>query len=195
MRVVGTRLVARRNRGGTLTFVLEHVNGKPFVISSEWDNPHFVMTIASSRYDQAKRYVKSWWVNLSNYPNVKNTEITFTVPGDDGKPDVDATDYVTEMDYGTGVVTTAEGIYWYTKKVNEAYEWAHYNPPTIVVTFTVQDAEEWLEHTYKWDCSIFVGTLTGKGQGYPPLENIVVVKSLIEDAEMLVGSDSLGGLN
>ena len=193
MRVVGTRLVARRNRGGTLTFVLEHVNGKPFVIPSEWDNPHFVMTIASSRYDQAERYVKSWWVNLSAYPNVKNTEITETLPGDDDKPDVGANAYVT--DFGTSVVTTAEGIYWYTKKVGETYEWVQYNPPTIVVTFTVQDAEQWLEHTYKWDCSIFVGTPTNLEQGYPPLKNIVVVKSLIEDAEMLVGSDSLGGLN
>ena len=193
MRIVGNKLIARRNRGDTITFRLEYENGDPFVIASGWDNPHFVMTIASSRYSQEQRYIKSWWLSLTteNFIRVEQTDIyldTTINPEDPDKPSLDPANWA----FTRIVRVIYQGInyFWYSN----GEDWIPYDAPTIRIVFTVQDASEWIEQNYRWDCSIMAGTLTNEGQGKPPLKDFIVVKSLVEDAEMEVSSDSMGGL-
>jgi len=187
MKIIGNKLVARRNRDATLTFRLEYENGDPFVISSEWDNPYFVMTIVSSRYSQEHRYFKSWWISLVDEIRVKETNVQEVEGGVDDVPALDPT--VTGEAY-LRIVKTGTSFFWYS----DGTQWVPYEAPQIVVTFTLQDTSEWIEQNYRWDCSILTGTLTDAGQGNPPLVDFVVVKSLVEDAEMEVSSDSMGGL-
>lgn len=193
MRIVGNKLIARRNRGDTITFRLEYENGEPFVIASGWDNPHFVMTIASSRYSQEQRYIKSWWVSLTteNFIRLEQTDIyldTTINPEDPDRPSLDPTEWT--FIQIVKVIYNNISYYWYS----DGEAWIPYVAPLITITFTVQNTSEWIEQNYRWDCSIMAGTLTEEGQGKPPLKDFIVVKSLVEDAEMEVSSDSMGGL-
>ena len=36
----------------------------PYVISSERENPHFVLTVASTKFEKNHRYVESWWQEI-----------------------------------------------------------------------------------------------------------------------------------
>lgn len=55
----------------------------PYIVSSEKQNPHFVITIASTKYEKNLRYVKSWWNDILSD---KNTPTFFqTVPYDYGE--------------------------------------------------------------------------------------------------------------
>lgn len=192
MRIVGNKLITRRNRNATLNFVLEYENGNPFVILSGWDNPYFVMTIASSRYTQEGRYMKSWWVPLEDQVKVEETTIE-EVPGDEfGIPDTDPADPMNAK--RKRFVKTGPKSFWYSDEVDDVATWIAFNPVPINIPFMLQDTAEWIEQDYRWDCSIMVGTPTNAGQGKPALTDFIVVKSLVEDAEMEVLSDSMGGL-
>lgn len=193
MRVIGNKLVTRRNREATLNFVLEYENGDPVVISSGWDHPYFVMTIASSRYKQEGRYIKSWWVSLEDQVKVEETGPIEEVIGDElGEPIIDPADPMNAN--RKRFVKTGPKQFFYSDMVNDIATWISFNPVPITVTFTLQDTSEWIEQDYRWDCSIMVGTPTNAGQGHPALTDFIVVKSLVEDAEMEVTSDSMGGL-
>jgi hypothetical protein len=196
MRIVGNKLIARRNRNATLNFVLEYENGNPFVILSGWDNPYFVMTITSSRYAQEGRYMKSWWVSLEDQVKVEETTIEEVLGDELGVPDIDPADPMNAN--RKRFVKTGPKSFWYSDMVPSSEgpvaDWISFNPTPINIVFTVQDTSEWIEQNYRWDCSIMVGTPTNAGQGKPPLKDFIVVKSLVEDAEMEVSSDSMGGL-
>lgn len=38
----------------------------PYIVSNQLQNPCFVVTVASTKYEKNKRYVKSWWNSLAN---------------------------------------------------------------------------------------------------------------------------------
>lgn len=38
----------------------------PYLVSSQRNNPYFVITIASTKYEKNHRYVKSWWNNIED---------------------------------------------------------------------------------------------------------------------------------
>ena len=197
MRIIGNKLITRRNRGDTVNFALRYENGEPLIMYYLWDNPHFVMTIASSRYTQEQRYIKSWWVNLDDRRKFYNTEILLSIDADEYyKPELDPSEFVGVNSQVVKTIVNGVSYYWYAglPENSEIYEWLEYKPLPISITFTVQNASEWIEQNYRWDCSIVVGTLTEEGQGKPPLKDFIVVKSLVEDAEMEVSSDSMGGL-
>ena len=40
----------------------------PFIVSSKRENPFFVVTVASTKFEKNLRYVKSWWCSVTN-PN------------------------------------------------------------------------------------------------------------------------------
>ena len=199
MRVVGNKLITRRNRPDMVNFLLEYENGDPFVILSGWDNPYLVMTITSSRYAQEGRYMKSWWVPLKDEDYVKVEETTIEeVLGDElGEPIQSPADDMNKN--RKRFVKTGPKSFWYSDMVSSSEgpvaDWISINPAVYIkIAFTPQDTAEWIEQDYRWDCSIMAGTLTNAGQGEPALRDFIAVKSLVEDAEMEVLSDSMGGL-
>ena len=151
------------------------------------------MTIASSRYSQEQRYIKSWWVNLDDRRKFYNTEIFLSIEaGEYYKPELLPSKFVGVNSQVVKTIVNGVSYYWYAELTEnfETYEWLEYEPLQISIPFTAQDASEWIEQNYRWDCSIMVGTPTNAGQGKPPLKDFIVVKSLVEDAEMEVSSDS-----
>lgn len=59
----------------------------PYLISNMINNPFFVITIASTKYEKNLRYVKSWWCEISDNPNSVGYVPRFfqTTPEDDGE--------------------------------------------------------------------------------------------------------------
>lgn len=46
----------------------------PYIISSKRENPHFVMTVASTKFEKNQRYAESWWQEIpSSQPRFKQT--------------------------------------------------------------------------------------------------------------------------
>lgn len=46
----------------------------PYVISSEREHPHFVLTVASTKFEKNHRYVESWWQEIpDSQPRFKQT--------------------------------------------------------------------------------------------------------------------------
>jgi len=62
----------------------------PFVVSSERENPMFVITVASTKFEKNERYVESWWLDLNKgYMDVNGDMVELprffqTVPQDLG---------------------------------------------------------------------------------------------------------------
>lgn len=52
----------------------------PYIISNERNNPHFVVTVASTKYEKNLRYVKSWWNALVDIKGEKIPTFYQTVP-------------------------------------------------------------------------------------------------------------------
>ena len=57
----------------------------PFIISSQRNNPFFVITVASTKYEKNLRYVKSWWNDISSDSTIPR--FFQTVPQDYGELD------------------------------------------------------------------------------------------------------------
>ena len=46
----------------------------PYIISKEREHPHFVLTVASTKFEKNHRYVESWWQEIPNtQPRFKQT--------------------------------------------------------------------------------------------------------------------------
>lgn len=45
----------------------------PYIISKQRENPMFVMTVASTKFDKTDRYVESWWQDLTDEPRFNYT--------------------------------------------------------------------------------------------------------------------------
>ena len=48
----------------------------PYIVSSEREHPHFVLTVASTKFEKNHRYVESWWQEIPK----KQTRFKQTVP-------------------------------------------------------------------------------------------------------------------
>ena len=45
----------------------------PYIVSKQRENPMFVMTVASTKFDKTDRYIESWWQDLSDEPRFNHT--------------------------------------------------------------------------------------------------------------------------
>lgn len=45
----------------------------PYIVSKQRENPMFVMTVASTKFDKTDRYVESWWQDLTDEPRFNYT--------------------------------------------------------------------------------------------------------------------------
>lgn len=74
-------MLARHNeititRGETFTMnkKITNLDGSPYIVSSELQNPHWLITITPTRYSTDKNKVINKWLDISNYPRFKNTQ-------------------------------------------------------------------------------------------------------------------------
>ena len=67
MKTLNNILVVHRNETFTLDKIVQNRDGSPYIVSAELENPYWLLTVSSTRYDQKDRYIQNWWLDLSNY--------------------------------------------------------------------------------------------------------------------------------
>ena len=97
----------------------------PYIVSSEREHPHFVLTVASTKFEKNHRYVESWWQEIpDSQPRFKQT-VPFFVGDFTADPtsfeDLIAKATVYDDKIGPDVAddTAYERLYQYTVKGSE----------------------------------------------------------------------------
>lgn len=74
MRVFRNEISVERGENFTLDMLIQNKDGSPFIISSELENPYFLLTISSCEYDIDSRIIKRYWCPISDLiPRFRNT--------------------------------------------------------------------------------------------------------------------------
>ena len=74
MKNFNNEIQIRRGETFTIDKFVENKDGSPYIVSNKLSNPYFVITIASSKFEQANRYIKKYWLSLANYPKFLSTQ-------------------------------------------------------------------------------------------------------------------------
>lgn len=80
MESFGNRRNIQQGEDWTLDILLSQSESEyiPYIVSSERQNPHFVITVASTKFEKINRYIKSWWLPLDGL--IKLPRFNQTVP-------------------------------------------------------------------------------------------------------------------
>lgn len=62
MRNNDNNLIISRNETFTMDRVVQNRDGSPYIVSSQLNNPHILITVSSSKYRQANRYLKRFYL-------------------------------------------------------------------------------------------------------------------------------------
>ena len=68
MRNNDNNLIISRNETFTMDRVVQNRDGSPYIVSSQLNNPHILITVSSSKYRQANRYLKRFYLPLEKVP-------------------------------------------------------------------------------------------------------------------------------
>ena len=97
----------------------------PYIVSSEREHPHFVLTVASTKFEKNHRYVESWWQEIpDSQPRFKQT-VPFFVGDFTADPTsfedliAKATAYDDKIGPDVADDTAYERLYQYTVKGSE----------------------------------------------------------------------------
>lgn len=74
MKTFNNELVVHRGETFSIDKIIQNKDGSPYIISSELKHPYWLLSISTTRYEQANRYVKNYWLDLSNYLRFKSTQ-------------------------------------------------------------------------------------------------------------------------
>ena len=74
MKSFNNELIIHRGETFTMDKTIQNKDGSPYIISSELENPFFVITVASTRYQQEGRYTHVKWLDLKDFPRFKVTQ-------------------------------------------------------------------------------------------------------------------------
>lgn len=75
MEFVGNKAIMQQGEDFVIDTVISQSSSEyiPYVVSKQLDNPHLVLTVASTKFNKTDRYVESWWQDLSNEPRFNYT--------------------------------------------------------------------------------------------------------------------------
>ena len=182
MKTLNNILVVHRNETFTLDKIVQNRDGSPYIVSAALDNPYWLLTVSSTRYDQKNRYIQNWWLDLSNYPR-----FVFTNPVDlksfkvssasdaasafssfsdvtslnsfvgtylNGQQitEIEANDFVYYLEYDNG---NKEYKYWSTNSNG----WQKYEC-RITMLFAQETTRQWVEQTYVYSITLVSGLST-----------------------------------
>lgn len=74
MKSFNNELIIHRGETFTMDKTIQNKDGSPYIISSELENPFFVITVTSTRYQQEGRYTHVKWLDLKDFPRFKVTQ-------------------------------------------------------------------------------------------------------------------------
>ena len=169
MRIKGNEIVVTRGESFTIDKYVVNKNGSPFIISDRLDNPYFLLTVASARYDASNKTIENFWLSLEGFPRFKNTIAV--------QKQADWNDFNEFKD--VPVASIKENVYYYNNEykylkkdadnATDADNWLTYPGCRIVKTFTPDTTRRWTENAYKYAITLMAGSKTNE-----------VINSLVE---------------
>ena len=74
MKTFNNELVVHRGETFSIDKIVQNKDGSPYIVSSELNNPYWLLSVSTTRYEQANRYVKNYWLDLANALKFKLTQ-------------------------------------------------------------------------------------------------------------------------
>lgn len=180
MKTLNNILVVHRNETFTLDKIVQNKDGSPYIISAELENPYWLLTVSSTRYDQKDRYIQNWWLDLSKYPRfVSTTPIDLksfkSGAGADAAPAFSSFSDVTSLEsfvgkYLNGQQITemdADDFVYYLEDDNNNKEYKYWSTTAdgwqkyecrITKLFQQEITRLWVEQTYVYSITLMSGT-------------------------------------
>ncbi len=179
MRVYKNEITVYRGETFTITKRIENRDGSPYIVSSEMVNPHWLLTVSNSRYNQQNRYVLNKWLSLKNHPRFKITKPISVnkIPTEDDYESYESFDEMPlpagyEGDETTEYANVAV-FYQEDARGNRVYKYWKYNNQDagnyegywedysciISTTFTSDITSKWIEQTYYYGILLVSGEM------------------------------------
>lgn len=162
MNVNGNEITVHRGETFTIDRYIVNRDGSPFVVSSKYDNPYILLSVSSTRYSQADRYVLNVWMSLDAFgpdqivfPRFVNTTIIEKPDEATFERDAKADGKFEAVYY---VASTGKYRYYAGQDANgdifKDYEFR------LTYPFTNDITSQWIEQSYLYSIRLVSGTLT-----------------------------------
>lgn len=173
MRTYNNELSIHRGESFTMTKILQNKDGSPYIVSNQLKNPYFLLTISSSKYQQANRYVKNYWLDLKDFPkflsttakNIRDFDTTFEAPLTVTTTTVNGKEvtYLFQQRVGDKDVYVQPDDYVYYDTVNGKKVYKYWNDGwkdyecKIAKTFLHEDTNELAGQSYVYSIKLVCG--------------------------------------
>lgn len=215
MKVFNHELVVHRNETFTLDKVVQNRDGSPYIITSEMQNPYFVITVSSTLYPTEDGYVYHAWLPVPEPRFHSTVPIDITIfeyangqtiypsgfDGMSGPPSglVNGVAYTFEKD---------DALFYYDdERGNRTYKYPYYEQDgdgwkfkewrdyecRIIHKFLQEYTRDWVEHSYYYSIELVDG-VAGEGPSGRPLTAISEVIPILEPTKLSVLSNLKGGM-
>ena len=200
-------ITIRRNETFTIDKIIQNRDESPYIISDRLSNPHFVVTVTNSLYDQENRYVCNMWlpinlprfeltvpVNIKDFTSMDGSQLYNSFEDMGGLPSgyINGTNIQFEEDDALFYVEDYEGNktykYWKNGKWND-YECR------IVCKFLQNITREWIERNYYYNIDLVAGPLNPDAtSGERPFARIDEMIPILGSTKLSVLSNLKGGM-
>lgn len=209
MRSYNNDVEISRNETFSIDKIIKHNDGSPFIISSALNNPYFLVSVSSSRYEQHERKVYNKWLDLKDFPKFVETvpidlKSLMTEPNGDVSR-YNSFDDITELisiDTKTDILAYGYvGSYLFYYKFDDAvfyiedengertYKywsvdgWKEYTC-RIVTAFDMSITSQWTEQNYVYSITLVSGVTTRQYLETLAMENDIYVDSTISNEDI-----------
>lgn len=188
MTLKGNEMTIQRGETFTIDRLIVNRDGSPFIVSSKYKNPHLLITVASTKYNQQNRYLANWWLNLSDMVRFPNTVVK----------DVTSLSHISQymddspMEYVYHDLSTDEYKYMRQYNVGETAMFEPYEC-RIIHHFTHDVTKNWVEQNYLYSIRLIDGEKLDVNSP-KPIDKIDVVQDILIPTKLTVLSDLNGGL-
>ena len=177
MKVFNNEIVISRNEAFSIDKTIENKDGSPYIISSRLNNPHFLISVSTTKYSQKDRYIMNYWLSLDNYPRflftqpINLADIKTSAAGTESLySSFDDLTGSTISGYVDGVLVEYEpGDAVFYIDINGKREYKYYDIVAqkwitysckIVKVFTQEHTKEWVEQSYTYSILLVSGEST-----------------------------------
>ena len=222
MRVFNHELIVRRNETFTIDKIIQNRDGSPYLISSEMQNPHFVITVSSTLYPTDDGYAYHAWLPYEGPRFYSTVPVDITMfTKEDGSIlyphgfEGGATEMTgAPSGYVDGVLVTyqpGEALFYYDHPDGtREYKYPYYDTTDpdhpefkgwrsyecrIVHKFLQQYTRDWIEQVYYYNIDLVDGSLAKNHvDNGRPFDEISEVIPILEPTKLTVLSNLKGGM-
>ena len=178
MRTLNNEITIHRGETFSMDKIIVNKDNSPYIISSKLRHPYWLLSISTTKYVQANRYVKNYWLDLSDFPRFESTQpvniADFKLESEDKDMYTDFSDMT--YDESTGFIATGyiDGVHVgyrptdavFYKETDDGVEYKYYSVSAnkwldyycrIVVQFSTADTNEWVEQSYVYSIDLVDG--------------------------------------